>query len=697
MTAKQITILLLSFFLLHNLMAQNPQNQDDQWFRNSYRKLFFDYHTFQAAKDVAIHFDAEKWAYQLEESHVQAVSLHALCYRGWRYYRKGEVGYTHPKLPEGVDIIGQTMDACRKRDIKVIAYFNVCGGEAAKMYHPDWIMTDDEGNKQRKVSLFSPYFEEFLLPILEEFTTNYKVDGLFFDFLYVSNEHDVHAKKKYCRDTGKEYPNDEESPNWSHYIGWLLKEGKRIRHEAIEAVHRGNPSTLVAINWSYTHRQPEIPPENLGFLSLDVLPYDQVYEASFIAKNWVTLGKPFDIMNSAFLQWWGDWGVKPAETMKQECAAAMANGGRTWIGYQIRPEFDVEPALMNEFRKTFEFVKEREDICNGAKVIPYIAILNSSAGHFTHKPLFFVPDQSLRGAHKMLLESGFHFNILEENTLKDDLEKYKAVILPDQRYISPDLATALKGFVRDGGIVIGTSYTSTQDITNNFTGQFQLGDLFGIEQPEKYEHNHAFIVLQEDILNEDVLNMPQQSFGESVLFKPTKSKVLADLWEPLVMDDGRYVHSSSPQGKYTGSPAITINEYGKGKAIFLGNDIFQAYSKRPQWNLKNMFRNLLNMTIEDKLIEMDAPSSVEVILAEKGSTKQVHLVNHYREKSSWERINIAEHVLPIYDIGVKVKTERKPGSVKLMPEGTALDFKFENEQVSFTVPKLHIYSIVCIE
>ena len=40
-------------------------------------------------------------------------------------------------------------------------------------------------------------------------------------------------------------------------------------------------------------------------------------------------------MNSAFLQWWGDWGCKPAVAMQQEVATAIAHGGLTWIGYQM--------------------------------------------------------------------------------------------------------------------------------------------------------------------------------------------------------------------------------------------------------------------------------------------------------------------------------------------------------------------------
>ncbi len=58
------------------------------------------------------------------------------------------------------------------------------------------------------------------------------------------------------------------------------------------------------------------------------------------------------MMNSAFLQWWGDWGNKPAVAMQQEVAPVLARGGLTWIGFQMTHRFNVEPAIMAELGKT---------------------------------------------------------------------------------------------------------------------------------------------------------------------------------------------------------------------------------------------------------------------------------------------------------------------------------------------------------
>lgn len=692
-----LSLLPFSRTTVSGLWAQSRQ-QDDEWYREAYRKLFFDYHTYKAAMNVASRFDADRWAEQLVKAHVQAVSLHAYCNYGWRYYRKGNTGYVHPGLPDGLDMVEEVMQACHRRGIRVIAYFNVHGGEAMDQYHPEWISTNAKGEKRKGiVSLFSPYFEEFLLPLLEEFSVNYQVDGVFFDFLRIDNPDDQQARQKFVLSTGKAYPESADSPSWKDYIQWLLEEGRRKRGQAMEALHRGNPDVLVAFNWSYNFLQPEIPPEEVGFLSMDIEPEDQAFEASFTGKYWATFDKPFDIMNSAFLQWWGDWGVKPAVTMKQECAAILANGGRTWIGYQIRPEYFVEDALMNEFRNTFEFVKEREGFCEGMAPVPNIAILHSSSIHFKTEPIlaFYSSGlKSLRGASKMLMELGQPFHILNEEVLLENINRYRVVILPDQRYIGERLASALRNFVERGGRLIGTVLTATQDEEYRPAGKYLLGDLFGVGLVGNYAYEHSFIDIREPGLKKEVLDMAQQAYGDCALMEAGSARVLADLWEPLLMKDGRYVHLSSPPGKYTGHPAVTLNQYGRGQAVFLSNDIFYAYAHRSQWNLKNLFGNILTMIDPEKLIEVEAPGMVEVVLNGKGPVTQVHLVNHYREKALDGAITLVEKIVPVYDIGVKFKRESEPVSVILQPGGVQLDWNYREGYVTFRIPELEIYSII---
>jgi hypothetical protein len=248
--------------------------------------------------------------------------------------------------------------------------------------------------------------------------------------------------------------------------------------------------------------------------------------------------------------------------------------------------------------------------------------------------------------------------------------------------------------VSNGGGLIGTVLTGTQDQDYRSTGNMVLGDVFGIELKGKYSYDHSFIDLKEESLKKDVLDMAQQVYGECALISVDSARVLADLWEPLLMKDGRFIHLSSPPGRDTGHPAITLNQYGKGKAAFMSNDIFYAYAHRSQWNLKNLFENLVTMVDPEKLLLMDAPGNVEVVLTRKFGITQVHLVNHYREKALGRAITIAEHVLPVNDIGIRVRINAVPLSVIQQPEGDKLEWNYQDGYVSFRVPKLEIYSII---
>ena len=44
------------------------------------------------------------------------------------------------------------------------------------------------------------------------------------------------------------------------------------------------PEVLVSFNWSYTPRQPEIVPDDLGYLMCDIFPDDQLFAGSYLGK-----------------------------------------------------------------------------------------------------------------------------------------------------------------------------------------------------------------------------------------------------------------------------------------------------------------------------------------------------------------------------------------------------------------------------
>jgi hypothetical protein len=163
--------------------------------------------------------------------------------------------------------------------------------------------------------------------------------------------------------------------------------------------------------------------------------------------------------------------------------------------------------------------------------------------------------------------------------------------------------------------------------------------------------------------------------------------------------DGEYFQSgSSPVGKPTGYPAITLNQFGKGQAVYISGDIFGAYTICNQWNLKNLFKDVIDLVLTDRLFEIDAPDVVEAVLTRQGRKMLVHLVNHNGERSFNNTIAFTEDVVPIHDIGVTLKLDSAPRTIRLMPENRKLAWrKLSGGRVSFRVPRLELYSIVVIE
>ncbi len=679
------------------LKAQNVQ-ENSNWHSQVFRKLFFDYHNHQDNWGLARDFDAGKWADQLQAADAQAVSVFAKCAQGWRYYQKGEVGWVHPEMPEGLDMLGSQVDACHKSGIRVIAYYHTFGSRNVEELHPEWKGKNSK-DEPSGLCMNTPLTEEHILPQIREIVHNYDIDGIFFDGTNIRICYCPDCRQDFKDDTGFDIPLTKEDPHWLDHVKWLNKKSTELRRKFTDAVHAEKPEVLVSFNWSYTPRQPEIAPDDIGFLMCDIFPDDQLFAASYLGKYWSTQEKSFDIMNSAFLRWWGDWGTKPAVAMQQECAAIIANGGKTWLGYMMPAQFGVDPAVMAEMGKTMKFLKEREGFCRNSEPVPYIAVMHSTHSYYTREPAQHVDEKPLYSLHKMLLEGGFHYNILNEKDLLENLHDYRVVILPDQRYIGVELAAALDKFVQNGGGLIATVLTGTQDEAYKQTGKFSLETVLGVRLEGKFPRTNGYLVLNDNQLKDNVLDMPHQVWGEFTYVKPTTAGKLADLWDVYLRRDGEYYQGgSSPIGKNTGYPAITVNSHGMGKAAYISGDIIGSYTVRNNWNLKNLFGNLVELVLPEMLISIESPGLVEVVLKKQDNRTLVHLINHNGERSFNNTIAYSEKIVPVSGINVKVKMDTLPSSVKLMPENQTLIWKkLDDGVISVTVPKLDIYSIIVIE
>jgi beta-galactosidase len=187
----------------------------------------------------------------------------------------------------------------------------------------------------------------------------------------------------------------------------------------------------------------------------------------------------------------------------------------------------------------------------------------------------------------------------------EDLSKYKIVFAPSLHLLSGSEADRLKLFVQDGGTLISTFNTGLVD-ENNLASDagypHDLTDLFGLEVQE-------FDMLPPA---EDNLLTFKGAFQTSHMHP-------ARIWCDLIEPKGCQILATFGKDFYAGKPAITMNPFGLGKAIYIGTQSHQHfYHDLVAW--------LRQMTGLRPLLKV--PENIEVSLREKEGSRVYFLLNH---------------------------------------------------------------------
>ncbi|HYT59093.1 MAG TPA: beta-galactosidase [Haliangiales bacterium] len=187
----------------------------------------------------------------------------------------------------------------------------------------------------------------------------------------------------------------------------------------------------------------------------------------------------------------------------------------------------------------------------------------------------------------------------------EDLSKYKMVIAPSLKLLAGGEADLLKLYVQNGGTLVGTFNTGLVDehhIAPDNGYPHDLTDLFGME-----------------VLEFDPLPPGEENH---LTFKgafPTSHLHPAKLWCDLIEPKECQILATYAKDFYTGRPAMTMNTFGLGKAIYIGTMSHQHF----YYDLIVWLRQLCNLY---PLLKV--PDTVEVSLREKEDTKIYFLLNH---------------------------------------------------------------------
>ena len=218
------------------------------------------------------------------------------------------------------------------------------------------------------------------------------------------------------------------------------------------------------------------------------------------------------------------------------------------------PEFvDYVEAVCNEFRELYDNIKGCVPYC-----VKKVAVLNcwgkmrAWGCHMVHHAIYFKQNYSYAGVIEAL--SGAPFDDLKENP---DILKGIDVLINvgdadtahtgGQWWCDPEISSAVKQFVYEGGGIIGVGEPCAHQANGHF---FQLSNVFGVEEElgftlgyDKYNWESHSHFITEDVKDEI-------DFGEG------KKNIYALEGTTILVEKDKEVQ-------------LAVNSFGKGRAVYI--------------------------------------------------------------------------------------------------------------------------------
>ncbi|MFP4055129.1 MAG: beta-galactosidase, partial [Phycisphaerae bacterium] len=306
-----------------------------------FRQVHLDFHTSEHIRGIGAEFRPDEFADTLAAAAVDSVTCFARCHHGWLYYpSRAFPRHVHPHL-ERENLLGEQIEACHQRDIRVPIYITVQWDQLSAEQHPEWICRADDGSPiteaqsdQSHYNAFAPGFYRFLCvntayrdylkEITREVMQTLPTDGLFFDIVKP-----VACSCTACRAAMEKRRLDASRFEVRREFG--LEVISDFMHDMSAFVRGINPGATIFYNSSHVspgHR-PWI--DAFSHLELESLPSGGWGYAHFplTARYARTLGPDIMGMTGKFHTSWGDFhSFKNPAALEFECFHSLALNAR---------------------------------------------------------------------------------------------------------------------------------------------------------------------------------------------------------------------------------------------------------------------------------------------------------------------------------------------------------------------------------
>ena len=648
-----------------------------------FRQIHLDFHTSEHIAGIGSRFDARKFADTLARAHVDSVTCFGRCHHGWIYYDTDRFPERrHPDLT--TNLLKEQIEACHARDIRVPVYLTVQWDEYTAENHPEWLQIDADGRVAgtppfeagfyRRLLVNSPYLD-FLKAHVKDLFDAVPVDGLFFDIVQPLDDSSGYSRRAML-DRGMD-PADEAQRK---IYGQATIEAFRTDMSAF--VRGLNPEATIFYNSGHIGPQHRSTSHTYSHFELESLPSGGWGYVHFpMAVRYArTLGLDCMGMTGKFHTSWGDFhSFKNPEALQYECFQMLAHGAKCSVGDQLHPEGEICQTTYGLIGSVYSEVKKKEPWCVDATAVVDIAVMTTEEFTGERIPL------SMSGAVHMLQEGAHQFEIVDTQA---DLSSYSLAILPDEIAINEDLADKLSAYLAEGGALIASHRSGLNPEGNAFAL-----DAFGVDLVGDAPFSPDFI------LPRGVVGGGLPEIGHVMYMKAMEvaarsgSDTLAVTLVPYFNRTWEHFcsHRHTPSAEKPEYPGVVKH----GRVIYFAHPVFSQYGQNaPRW-VKQLVLNAIDILQPNPVIRVDGPSTILATVNEQASQNRLvaHILHYIPERRGAD-FDVIEDVIPVYDVGISIRTEKGPNHVSCVPEGESLEFAYQNGRVTFVIPKVEGHQMV---
>ena len=651
-----------------------------------FRQVHLDFHTSEHIEDIGKKFNKKQFQTALKKGHINSITLFSKCHHGWAYH-PSKANEIHPHLD--FDLLGAQIQAAHEIGVKTPIYLSAGLDEKMAHRHPEWLVRNlDESTTwakdftepgYHKMCMSSPYLD-YLVKQIEEVCKNYDADGIFLDIAGVQpcycqnciaereelglNPYDENDVLKHAETVYKRYAEktraavDKYKPNLS-----LFHNGGHIRQGRRDLVNYNTHLELESLptgGWGYDH-------------------------FPFSARYCQGLGVDYLGMTGKFHGSWGEFGgFKHPNALRFEVALAAANGAKCSVGDQLSPSGEMDMVTYDLIGSAYSELEEKEEWLDNVESVADIAIISPEAyvGDLSTGQMTKV-DDSGSGVCRIMLEGKYLFDVID---FESDLSKYKVIILPDVIRADIDFAKRLREFCDCGGKVLATGKSALYENNNEFC--LNLGAEWIKENPYKPDYFRPL---------EKIKDM-----GDTGYIMYGNGEKIRCIGNELGIRENPYFnrtrahfcsHQHTPNSCEYGGAGMTEGKDG----IYIAWNIFADYAQSGELHLKQMAIFALDRLLDTaKTLKTNLPAQGIVTLMKQSDRLICHLLYASPVKRG-NGIEVIEDIVPIYNVELAIKTDRKINKVYLAPQKEDIDFTYDDGYISVKLDKIECHQMVVFE